>query len=80
MAWEDVPAKLDEYEAAEYAPPDARGALIRAYSNGQSEDIADIPEHRRVEFEEQLDYRLGACLNLAASRAWTPDMLRKAQG
>ena len=65
MAWSDVPAKLSEYEDEEYAPPRARERLLAAFDATR---LSDVAVERRVEFEEALDYRLGACVNLRKSR------------
>lgn len=77
MAWEDVPTKLAQYDEATYAPNregmTASNALLLEFDVTQ---VSDLPVHRRTEFEDALDYRLGACVNLASSRAW-PNLGRK---
>ena len=65
MAWSDVPAKLAAYAAEEYAPPNADEVLLREYG---ALAVSDVPEHLHEEFEQALDYRLGACQNVKASR------------
>ena len=69
MAWIDVPAKLTQYDGEEYADDDAVSKLLNLFG---ADTVDDVPEHRREEFEEVLDYRLGACVNLAKSRAVRP--------
>ncbi len=66
MAWADVPAKLAQYVLEEYAPPNADTTLLSEYG---VTDVNDVPVTRQADFEADLDYRLGACQNLAASRA-----------
>ena len=70
MAWSDVPAKLTEYALETYASTGADTTLLNEYG---VTNVADVPENRRADFEADLDYRLGACKNLAASTAkrWT---------
>jgi len=65
MAWSDVPAKLATYAAEEYAPPNADVKLLWEFD---ALTVDAVPEHRREEFEQALDYRLGACQNVKASR------------
>lgn len=69
MAWADVPDKLVTYGEAEYAPDDAVDKLLAEY---EVTDVADVPVYRQFHFEVKLDYVLGACLNLAASKAVRP--------
>lgn len=64
MAWTDVQAKLAEYVLETYAPDNADTTLLAYYG---ATTLDEVPEHRREEFETDLDYRLGACKNLAAS-------------
>lgn len=66
MAWTDVPAKLQQYALETYAPPNADVTLLKEYG---VDNVQDVPEHRREEFEAALDYRLGACVNLNKSTA-----------
>ena len=77
MAWADVPAKLVEWSLKEYYMTDGIGRLVADYG-GKGEDPQSVPPGKRVEFEERLDYYLGATDNLKASVAWTPEMLRRA--
>lgn len=65
MAWSDVPTKLAEYAAEEYAPPTADATLLNEYG---AETLPDVPEHRREDFEADVDCRLGACRNIKVSR------------
>lgn len=65
MAWSDVPDKMAQYAALTYAPDDAEASLLLYFG---AETLDDVPEHRREEFEEALDYRLEACQNLATSK------------
>jgi len=75
MEWAGVPSLLDQYDSMEYADntggSTASQKLVRSFTGG-TDDIADVPVERRVEFMEQLEYRMGACANLATSRAWKP--------
>ena len=80
MAWEDVPAKLAQLDAEEYTD-DTQGTtnsakLIAQFTNGSSFDENDILPEMRDEFEKQLDYRLGAMVNLRKSKAWPLNVLR----
>lgn len=76
MAWEDVPAKATAYNTEPYSYAQegetATQRLIREFTNGQGTTLDDVPVERRGEFEEQLDYRLGACENVDRARAWKP--------
>lgn len=69
MAWQDVPAKLAQYAQEEYAPPNADTTLLNEYG---VTDVNDVPTYRQGDFEADLDYRLGACQNLANSKAQRP--------
>jgi len=64
MAWADVPAKLVEYDEQRYAKLGASATLLREYGATTPDQV---PEYRREDFERDLDYRLGACKNLAKS-------------
>lgn len=80
MAWADVPAKLAQLDAEEYTD-DTQGTtnsakLVFSFTNGQSEDPNAILPELRDEFEKQLDYRLGAMVNLRNSKAWPIEILR----
>jgi hypothetical protein len=76
MAWADVPAKLALWSGKEYYMTDGIARLIADY-DGHFSDPSSVPVEKRAEFEERLDYYLGATDNLAASVAWTPEMLRR---
>lgn len=69
MAWEDVPAKMARYIDIEYGGLDNAARLL---ANFKADTVDEVPVQLRVEFEEQLDYRLGACENLVRSRAINP--------
>jgi len=69
MAWSDVPTKLAEYAAEEYAPDDAVATLLSFYDVVSVEDVS---AHLQDEFERDLNYRLGACINLKNSKAVKP--------
>jgi hypothetical protein len=69
MAWEDVPAKLAQYDTTLYAPENAAAKLLALY---QATKLSEVAVDQREDFEDKLDYRLGACLNLAASKAIRP--------
>ena len=80
MAWADVPAKLAQLDTEEYTD-DTQGTtnsakLIAEFTNGKSFDENDILPELRDEFEKQLDYRLGAMVNLRKSKAWPIEVLR----
>lgn len=80
MTWADVPAKLAQLDAEEYTD-DTQGTtnsvkLVFSFTNGQSEDPNAILPELRDEFEKQLDYRLGAMVNLRKSKAWPINVLR----
>ena len=78
MAWEDVPAKLAQYDEEPYA--DNSNGTTASFKLLASFHVTD-PEHiipqLRQEFEDQLDYRLGACVNLRNSRGWPGEVLRR---
>lgn len=80
MAWADVPAKLAQLDAEEYTD-DTQGTtnsakLVAQFTNGLSFDENDILPELRDEFEKQLDYRLGAMVNLRKSKALPINVLR----
>lgn len=86
MAWEDVPEKLVAYDAETYADntkgTTASVKLIGKYTSGHfgldidmTSTLLLIPAARREEFEEELDYRYGAVVNLRESRAIKPELL-----
>ena len=77
MAWENVPAKLAQYREMEYGGDDVADRLLADFGVFADEDLDMIPAYRRQEFEDQLDYRMGACANLTDSGGWTPEKLRK---
>lgn len=78
MAWADVPAKLAKYRTIQYGGDVEADKLLNAFGVfGGDEDLVMVPSYRRAEFEEKLDYRLGACEQLVTSKAWSPEMLRK---
>lgn len=78
MAWEDVPAKLAKYRAMEYGGDKEADRLIKSFFILSDEDIDMIPVEHRADFEAQLDYRIGACENLASSVGWSKEKLRQA--
>ena len=83
MAWADVPAKLTQYDGEEYADDSNETLpsfkLVSAYvPEGRPVILANVPELLRDDLEKDLDYRLGACVNLAESKGWNGDKLRKA--
>lgn len=77
MAWSDVPAKLAQYDAEPYADNSngttASYKLLRSFAASTADEV---PAHMRETFEDQLDYRLGACINLRKSKAWPVEVLR----
>lgn len=70
MAWADVPNKLTQYALETYAPLQADVELLNEYG---AQTLDEVREERRADFEADLDYRLGACINLRNSTAkrWT---------
>lgn len=78
MAWADVPAKLAQYDEEPYADNSngttASFKLLAAFHVTQPSQIL---EGLRQEFEEQLDYRLGACINLRNSKGWHGKVLNQ---
>ena len=69
MAWDDVPEKMVSYVTEKYADDNAGFKLLAYYD---AKTLADVLVHRREEFETDLDYRLGACINLRNSVAVRP--------
>lgn len=80
MAWADVPAKLAQLDAEEYTDDTngttASAKLVFSFTDGKSDDPNMILPELRDEFEKQLDYRLGAMVNLRKSKAWPIETLR----
>jgi hypothetical protein len=76
MAWADVPAKLEKYRDQDYGGDDQADKLIEAYGGRDPRtgvlDVNNVMENYRQGFEEELDYRIGACENLETSKAWKP--------
>ena len=71
MTWADVPAKLAQLDAEEYTD-DTQGTsasykLLRSFNVDSVSALTD--PIAQVEFEQQLDYRLGAMVNLRKSKA-----------
>jgi hypothetical protein len=78
MAWADVPAKLAQYDAEEYADnSNGTTASFKLLASFHVTAPEQILEGLRLEFEEQLDYRLGACINLRKSKGWHGKVLRQ---
>ncbi len=69
MAWSDVPTKLTKYDGLKYAPDNASTEFVLSFTQGVSSDPDDVPVNRQAELEAALDYRIGACENLALSKA-----------
>lgn len=69
MAWDDVPAKLARYASIEYGGEENARRLVVSFNVGT---ILELPEEMHEEFEQALDYRLGACENLVRSKAIDP--------
>lgn len=69
MSWDEVPNKLVQYAAEQYAPENAAESLLNQYG---ALTVDHVPAHRREEFEADLDYMLGACVNLRNSVAVGP--------
>ena len=75
MAWSDIPQKIAVLEAEPYYAANTVKNLIKAYGGTQlnGPDSVDlIPDYRRADFEEQIDYYTEACKNLFNSRAVRP--------
>ena len=70
----DVPAKLAAWQAEEYYETDGAQRLVEAYG-GKGVVVETVPEAKRDEFEAELDYYYGACVNLRNSRAIPPNKL-----
>lgn len=77
MAWADILARLAHYRTLEYEANVNADRLIRSFGATSDAEIDMIPVYRRDEFEQQLEYRIGACENLAASGGWSGDKLRQ---
>lgn len=78
MAWEDVPARLAYYDTLDYAD-DSGGEtpsvkLVRNYGGLKNGVVSldNVPVELRDDLEADLEYRIGACENLAKARAWKP--------
>lgn len=71
MAWADVPAKLAQLDSEEYTDNSqgttASYKLLRSFNVDSVSAITDPVAQE--EFEKQLDYRLGAMVNLRNSKA-----------
>lgn len=77
MSWADVPTKIAQYDAETYADnSNGTTASFKLLASFGAATLADIPPHQYADFEEKLDYRLGACINLRNSRAWPVEWLR----
>lgn len=74
MAWADVPAKFAQYQTIEYGGEEAAERLLAAY---HVSEVGDVLVDLREDFENDLDYRLGACENLVSSKAIHPRALMK---
>lgn len=77
MSWPQVPAKLAQYRSIEYGGNDIADRFIKDFGILHDSDLDMVPLYKRAEFEAELDYRIGACLNLATSTGWRPDKLRQ---
>lgn len=78
MAWADVPAKLTQLDAEEYADnSNGTTASFKLLASYHVETPDQIIEPLRPDFEASLDYRLGACINLRKSRGWHGNVLRQ---
>lgn len=77
MAWADVPTKLTQYDNEQYADnSNGTTASFKLLASFHAATLEQVPVLSRDEFEAQLDYRLGACINLRKSRAWPIETLR----
>lgn len=78
MAWADVPTKLSQLDGEEYTDnsqgTSASYKLLRSFNVDSVSAITDPVA--QVEFEAQLDYRLGAMVNLRNSKALPIEVLR----
>jgi hypothetical protein len=77
MSWNDVPAKLAQYRTIEYGGDAVADQFRNNYGILSDADLDMLPVYKRVEFEAELDYRIGACENLSGSKAWRPETLRQ---
>lgn len=79
MAWADIPAKIAAYDAEEYADNSngtaASTKVIVKWTFGRSVDYTQINVVYRDDFEDDLDYRMRAVVNLRKSRAIDPKLL-----
>lgn len=77
MAWEDVPAKLIAYDNEPYADnSNGTTASFKLLASFRAVTADDVAVEDREEFEKQLNYRYGACVNLRKSKAWPIEVLR----
>lgn len=78
MAWADVPAKMAAYDAEEYADnSNGTTASFKLLASFNAATLDDVPVDAQDEFEETLDARLGACINLRTSKGWGRNKLNK---
>lgn len=83
MAWVDVPAKLAGYRTMEYGGDRQADALLAAYGgirrNGNEAvySLDFVPPSEQKPLEDELDYRIGACENLAKGRGWSREQLNQ---
>lgn len=84
MAWADVPAKLAGYRTMEYGGDRQADALLAAYggirrnADGSADySLVYVPDSEKTPLEQELDYRIGACENLAKGRGWSRNQLNQ---
>lgn len=79
MTWADVPAKVSQYDGEGYADNSngttASQKLAIKWTFGRSTDYTQVAVTYRNDFEDELDYRLTAVINLRTSRAIRPEVL-----
>lgn len=83
MAWVDVPAKLAGYRTMEYGGDTQANSLLAAYGGMRrvEDDVTYsldfVPDSEKAPLEAELDYRIGACENLAKGRGWSRNQLNQ---
>lgn len=78
MTWADVPAKMTAYDAEEYADnSNGTTASFKLLASFNATVLSGVPVDAQDEFEQQLNARLGACINLRTSKGWGRNKLNK---
>lgn len=83
MAWADVPAKLAGYRTMEYGGDRQADAVLAAHAGMRrvGDDVTYsldfVPDSEKAPLEDELDYRISACENLAKGRGWSKAALNQ---